>query len=232
MNVNSIHNWDISYKTARELQKTLAGRVQLVNLRSKPSTIAGADVAYSKQMGLSFGAAVLMAYPSLEVKCIYTHCEPTAWPYIPGLLSFREAPVLLSIFSRIKEKVDLVFVDGQGIAHPRGLGLASHLGLFLDLPVVGCAKSRLIGEYDVLDLQRGNRSPLIYHDNLVGYVLCTRDNVKPLFISSGNLITPEEACAYTLACCRGYRLPEPTRQADHQVALFKKKIVDEMDSPK
>jgi deoxyribonuclease V len=144
------------------------------------------------------------------------------FPYIPGLLSFREAPACLAAVRKLKSEPDLFLIDGQGIAHPRRLGLAAHLGLFLDKPTIGCAKSRLIGEFEPPGIEKGAHSPLRDHDQIIGAVVRTRHNVKPLFISVGHKCRLEDAIRLTLACATRYRLPEPTRLAHQAVSNFKK----------
>jgi len=138
---------------------------------------------------------------------------PLSMPYVPGLLSFRELPLVLTAWDRLEQKPDLVMVDGHGVAHPRGLGIASHLGLALDRPTIGCAKSILVGHHDELGPARGDRQPLIYKGRTVGYALRTKDRVNPLYIACGHRVSMETAIRWVLECDRGYRLPEPTRQA-------------------
>jgi deoxyribonuclease V len=147
---------------------------------------------------------------------------PLKFPYVPGLLSFREIPALLKAFAKLKRRPDLVFVDGQGLAHPRRLGIASHLGLWLDLPTIGCAKSRLCGEYREPGKKRGNFSPLLDRGEEIGAVLRSKDEVSPLFVSVGHRIGLASAIRLTLACHEGRRIPAPTRQADRLVAEVKR----------
>jgi deoxyribonuclease V len=146
---------------------------------------------------------------------------PTDFPYIPGLLSFREIPVILAAMERLTLAPDLVLVDGQGIAHPRRIGIASHLGVLLDLPTIGAAKSRLVGRYDEPGPERGDRSPLVHRGEVVGAVLRTRSRVGPLFVSAGHRVSLDTAVGYTLACAPKYRLPETTRQAHNLAARAK-----------
>jgi deoxyribonuclease V len=156
---------------------------------------------------------VVFSFPGLsriEEKWIQ---DKVNFPYIPGLLSFRELPVLLKALKRLKTDPELILCDGQGIAHPRGLGLASHLGLLVDRATIGCAKSRLVGAFSEVGHQRGSYAPLWYKEQMVGAVLRTRQGVNPLFISPGNRITLDESVKIVLECCRKYRIPEPTRQA-------------------
>lgn len=159
-------------------------------------------------------AVVLLSYPDLEILERHVYEEPVRMPYIPGLLSFREAPSVLGAFARLRQQPDLVMVDGQGIAHPRRLGIASHLGLWLDLPTIGCGKSILVGHHAHLSEEAGSWVPLVDNSETIGAVLRTRAHVKPMIISLGHRISLETSLRYVLACSRGYRLPEPTRQAD------------------
>ena len=161
-------------------------------------------------------AVVLLSYPDMEILERHVYEEPVRMPYIPGLLSFREVPCILGAFAHLHQQPDLVMVDGQGIAHPRYFGIASHLGLWLDLPTIGCAKSILRGHYSekALSEEAGSWVPLMYKGERIGAAVRTRSHVKPMIISLGHRISLETSIRYVLACCRGYRLPEPTRQAD------------------
>jgi deoxyribonuclease V len=179
--------------------------------------IAGADVAYATADDAIFGAVVVLNFPQLSVVEEVCIKRKVKIPYIPGLLSFREAPVLIEAFSFLKQRPDVVLFDAQGIAHPRGIGLASHAGLLLGVPSVGCAKTRLVGEYKRVGKTRGSFSTLWFRGRKVGAVVRTRSNVKPLFVSPGNKITTQTAVRLVLAVCQGYRLPEPIRRA-HQLA--------------
>ena len=163
------------------------------------------------------GAVVVLRYPGLEVVVVKVVTGRIAFPYVPGLLSFREAPLVLAACEQLTVTPDLVIVDGQGIAHPRRLGLASHLGLFLDTPTIGCAKSRLCGHHPAPGKEAGSYTELVDRGETVGAVLCTRAGVKPVYVSIGHRIDLTAAIGWVLSCCRGYRLPEPTRLA-HQAA--------------
>jgi len=162
-------------------------------------------------------AVVLLGFPELDSLEVHTAESEIRFPYVPGLLSFREAPVILDACEGLTRVPDLIVVDGQGLAHPRRVGLASHLGLLWGRPTIGCAKSRLCGEHGPLGLERGSRAALTDGGQTIGMVLRTRTGVKPLFVSTGHLISLEAAVKWVLACGRGYRLPEPTRLA-HQAA--------------
>jgi len=224
MKINRIHDFDIDIPRAKRIQLELAERVKkcIPKLPSSIDLIAGCDVAFDKNNNLALGAVVILNPETLEVLKSYTGKAKIRIPYIPGYLSFREMEVLCSIFENVEEKPDIVYVDGQGIAHPRRIGLASHLGLFLDTPTIGCAKSRLIGDYQEPSPKKGSRSPLTIDGERVGYVLRTRDNVKPIFVSPGYKIDIESAVDLALKATGKYKIPEPTRQADREVARYKR----------
>ncbi|WP_456433386.1 deoxyribonuclease V [Thermosulfuriphilus sp.] len=193
------------------IQIRLSLRVRLTPLERVPQTVAGCDVAFKE--GEAWGAAVLFDLSSLSPLEASLASGPVPLPYVPGFLSFREIPVILKALHGLKIPPDLVLVDGQGIAHPRGLGLASHLGLLLEIPTIGCAKSRLIGQYREPGPERGLSSPLLYKGRKIGLVLRTRKEVKPVFVSPGHLIDLNGAAEVVLKLSR-YRLPEPLRLAD------------------
>lgn len=213
MVVRHLHSFNVTYEQAVRIQRELAGQISLSPFRGKFGYVAGADVAYSRKENALFAAVVVQEYPS--GKQVFAKAEKGAatFPYIPGLLSFREAPLLLRIFEKLPTTPEVVICDGQGLAHPRGFGLACHIGLLLDVPCVGCAKSRLIGEYEEPAPGRGSTSPLTYRDGVVGAVVRTKDKVKPVFVSPGHKVDVETAVRVVLETSRGYRLPEPTRVA-------------------
>jgi deoxyribonuclease V len=167
--------------------------------------------------GLARAAVSVLDYPGLDLVDQAIALRPTEFPYVPGLLSFREAPAVLDAIGTLRIAPDLLLVDGQGIAHPRRFGIACHLGVLTDLPSIGVAKSRLVGTYDDPGSTRGDWSPLMDREEIIGAVLRTRPNVKPLFVSIGHRITLETAIAWVMACCTRYRLPQTTRQA-HRLA--------------
>lgn len=224
MIINHIHDWDLSYDQARQLQLDLAGRIRLTPIKKTPKTVAGLDCAFSKDMKRICAAVLVFTYPGLELIEMQNAVEDVTFPYIPGLLSFREAPVCIKAAEKLKHTPDLFLIDGQGIAHPRKMGLAAHLGLFFDKPTIGCAKSRLIGQYKEPAKEKGSFCPLIHNGETIGAVLRTRTNVKPLFISPGHKCSLDDAIEFTLACSIKYRLPEPTRQAHHVVTELKATI--------
>jgi deoxyribonuclease V len=213
----NFEKWDVgnlNCHQAIELQKNLANRVSNEGLTKVVHYVAGFDVSISRT-GESTAAAVVLSYPGLDlVEKIKIKGRPS-FPYVPGLLSFREIPLVLDVCEKLKTTPDLVLVDGQGIAHPRHFGLAAHLGLLLDIPTIGCAKSHLFGEYQDPASDAGSYTYITDpHSNLaVGAVLRTKMAVKPLFVSVGHRIALSSCIEWVLQCCKGYRLPEPTRLA-------------------
>jgi deoxyribonuclease V len=173
-------------------------------------------MAINENNGMAHAAVILLTFPELEIVERHIYEEPIRMPYIPGLLSFREAPCVLGAFRKLRQRPDLVMVDGMGIAHPRRIGIASHLGLWLNIPTIGCGKSLLTGKYDkaALGEEAGSWVPLIDKKEVIGAVVRTRTRVNPMFISPGHLISVQTSIDYVLKCGRGYRLPEPTRLAD------------------
>ena len=204
----------VSLAAARELQETLRHRVLLTPLARPPRLVGGADAICDRRERLIFGAVAVFTYPELilvEEAAVSGLCP---FPYRAGLLSFREVPILAAACRRLRYLPDLLLVDGQGIAHPRGVGLATHLGLVLDLPTLGVAKSRLLGNYTKPDAGAGSRSPLVWQGKEVGLVVRTRTGVRPLYLSPGHRCTLSETLIIVLGCLKGYRLPEPLRRAD------------------
>lgn len=213
MKINSLHAWDISPAEARELQNRMSGRVN----RSKQSIIltkiAGIDVSVSRFSHQGRAAIVVLSYPQLELLDCAAFEGVISFPYIPGLLSFREAPLIIKAWEQLKTMPDMIMVDGQGIAHPRRFGIAAHLGLLLDIPAIGCAKSRLTGTHDTVPVNKGDYALLRDGDEVIGAVLRTRTGIKPLYVSIGHKTNLDGCIDTVLKCCRGYRLPEPTRRA-------------------
>lgn len=184
--------------------------------------VAGADAAYDRAAGLAFGTVVVCRYPEMDPVETRSRARETRFPYVPGLLSFREAPVLLDCFRAVRARPRAVIVDGAGAAHPRGFGLACHLGYALDLPTAGCAKSLLCGEAAPLGPERGARAPVTYGGRRLGVAVRTRTGVRPVYVSVGWGLTLPAAARLVEACTTRYRLPEPTRLADIEVARFKR----------
>ena len=231
MQTKKLHSWNLSYSQAADLQKRLACKVQFMPIKKPPKLTAGLDCAFSKNGQRIIAAAVVLKLPDFELIETVSATRKTTFPYIPGLLSFREAPVCIAAVEKLKSEPDVFIIDGQGIAHPRRLGLAAHLGLFFDKPTIGCAKSRLTGQFEEPSLQKGEYSLLkakkaIKRDTqyaihntqyeIIGAVVRTRSNVKPVFVSVGNKCLLKDAIKIILACTTKYRLPEPTRLA-HQL---------------
>jgi len=211
------------YSELRRLQETLARHVRLEPMTRQPETAAGVDAAYIGEEIVA--VAVLFDLATLTpLECSFVFARP-ALPYIPGLLSFREGPHLAEAVRRLPRRPDLLIVDGQGIAHPKRFGLACYLGVELEVPAIGCAKSRLVGEYVEPAAERGSRTPLLDREEEVGAVLRTRSSVRPVFVSPGHLITIDEAVAMVLRTTAGFRLPEPQREADRFAAEIKRRLI-------
>lgn len=210
-----LHEWIVEPAEAKALQRELAKRIIREDRLGEVRHIAGVDMALNEESGMARAAVVLLSFPELEIVERHVYEEPIRMPYIPGLLSFRELPCILGAFEQLKQQPELVMVDGQGIAHPRRLGIAAHLGLWLELPTIGCAKSILTGHPAAeLAEEAGSWVPLKATGEVIGAVVRTRTHVQPMIISLGHRISLETSVRYVLACCKGYRLPEPTRQAD------------------
>ena len=222
MKIHRIHSWDdISIADAKKLQIELASRIVLSSKLSDVKTIAAGDLAFSKN-GVAYAAVIVLSYPDLQIMENHAGFEKVRFPYVPGLLSFREAPLLLKLFEKLSIAPDIVMIDGQGIAHPRSFGIASHIGLFLKIPTIGIAKSRLIGEYAEPEKHKGSWSPLMHNGGQIGVVVRTRSNVTPVFASPGNMLDFENCLKWTMNTTRRYRIPEPTRQAHIAVEIFKR----------
>jgi len=221
-----LHNWNITPKEAVKIQKTLAQKVSFQKLPEKISTIAGFDISYHYKSEQMIAGVVVLEYPSLKEIDKYFYINKISFPYIPGLLSFREAPLVVELIQKNSIQVNVYIFDGHGIAHPRGFGLASHIGVILDVVSLGCAKSKLVGDYELPKYNKGSNTDLIYKEKVVGKVLRTKDNVKPVFISVGNRLMLEELPDFMLGCTTKYRIPEPTRLAHNAVTEYKKKFVN------
>src|SRR5690554_4018419 len=221
MPTETLHDWNLDPTEAIALQKRLATRIEREDRLAAVRHIAGVDIGFEQGGEVTRAAVVVLAWPGeplagVQVVEQVVHREPTRMPYIPGLLSFREVPAALAAFEGLAVLPDLVMVDGQGIAHPRRLGVASHLGLWLDLPTIGVAKSRLCGRHGEPGPERGDWTPLIDgpDDELIGAVLRSRVGVKPLFVTPGHRVSLPTALAWVVACRGRTRLPEPTKLAD------------------
>lgn len=213
MKICQLHSWKISPSEAIALQRGLRRELKTSPIRPAPTLIAGADVSFNRNSDRLFAAVVVLRLPALDVVEEASVVRWSEYPYIPGLLTFREGPPVLEAFARLRTRPDAVIFDGQGRAHPRGMGLAAHMGLWLRVPTVGCAKSRLVGEAAEPGPRRGDRAPLRFTGRIVGSVLRTREGVKPVYVSAGHLANLRDSVRLVLRCCAGYRLPEPTRKA-------------------
>ncbi len=213
MHIERLHGWQVTIEQARQIQVQLAGRILQRDYLDSPGLIAGLDVSVNRS-GEAAAAAVVLSYPDLALRDKAVIRGKVDFPYVPGYLSFREIPITLAAIEKLTLVPDLVMVDGQGMAHPRRCGLASHLGLFLDMPTIGCAKSPLYGQYEEPGIQAGSSEHILDKDGeIIGAVLRTRERVRPLYVSVGHKITLSSAMKWVLLCCRGVRLPEPTRMA-------------------
>jgi deoxyribonuclease V len=216
-NAKALHRWDVSPKEAVALQRALQGRVITHDDLGLLSRIAGIDVGFEERGRVTRAAVAVLSFPGLELVDHATARQPTCFPYVPGLLSFREVPAVLAAWEALDEQPDLLICDGQGYAHPRRFGLACHLGVWTGLPSIGVGKTRLIGEHGPVPEGRGEWCSLVDKDEVIGAVLRTRAGVKPVYVSIGHRVTLETAVAIVMRCCTRYRLPETTRWA-HRLA--------------
>ncbi|MFH1625935.1 MAG: deoxyribonuclease V [Pseudomonadota bacterium] len=213
MIVRELHPWSVSSQEAVKIQERLKKRVIFGQIETNIHLLAGADVSYSKKSDRFYAGVVVLTFPELRPVEEATAVGERDFPYIPGLLSFREAPILIEAFKRIESRPDVVIFDGQGVAHSRGMGLASHMGLILNLPSVGCAKNRLFGTFGEIGSLVGDYTLLRDGETAIGAVLRTKRGTKPIFVSPGYKTDITGCINITLRTCRGYRLPEPVRQA-------------------
>jgi deoxyribonuclease V len=209
--------WNLTPRQAICLQQELRAQVEPRDRMGPVRTVAGADIAFDPETNVAFAGVIVYRFPRLEELDRRFVRRKLRFPYIPGLLSFREIPVLLPAFARLRNSPDVILVDGHGLAHPRFFGIACHLGLILDKPAIGCAKSLLVGEYDEPGVRAGSTAALHFQGRKVGIVLRTRDGVKPVFVTQGNRISLATALRIVRRCCDGFRIPKPTREADHYV---------------
>jgi deoxyribonuclease V len=211
------HPWTLDPAEAMALQRELRAHLILTDRLGPVRRVAGVDVGFEARGAVTRAAVAVLRYPELDLLETAIARRPTTFPYLPGLLSFRELPAVLEALAQLGEPPDLLLCDGQGIAHPRRFGLASHLGLLVDIPAIGVAKTRLCGTHEEPPNRRGAWTPLWAEGEIVGAVLRTRVGVKPLYVSPGHRIGLETALAYAMGCCTRYRLPETTRHA-HRLA--------------
>ncbi len=213
MKIRHLHPWDVDYHGAVAIQNRLRKQIVFENRLKKLELVAGADVSFNRKSSVLFGVVTVLHLPDFEEVDRAEAVLETRFPYIPGLLTFREAPVLLEAFKKIRIEPDVILFDGQGVAHPRRMGLAAHMGLLLDTPSVGCAKSRFVGEYAPVGVSVGAYSELLFEGETIGVVLRTRENVKPVFVSVGHKVDLPAAIEVVLRTLSRFRLPEPTRRA-------------------
>jgi len=213
VDISDLHPWNVTHEEAVKIQKSLRDKVILKGIDKRINYIAGLDVSYAKGADTAWAGVVVLDFPSLVKIEEGWIQKKVSFPYIPGLLSFREIPALLEVLRKIEVEPDLIFCDGQGIAHPRGLGIASHLGVLLHKPTIGCAKSRLVGEFDPVGQDKGDYVYLRYQNRVIGAVVRTRSRVKPIFISPGYGVMLQDCIRFVIETCPTYRIPEPTRQA-------------------
>jgi deoxyribonuclease V len=209
----ALHNWNLTPSEAIEIQQRLRSLVKLETRTHEFKTIGGADISFNKFSETVYAGIVVLSFPGLQIVESVGVRSIAKFPYIPGLLSFREVPSLLEAWDKLEAMPDVLMLDGQGIAHPRRFGIACHVGILLDLPTIGCAKSILVGKHDQLDPAAGSRAPLIDRGEQVGVALRTKKNVAPVYVSAGHLIDLDSAVDLVLRATGRYRQPEPTRQA-------------------
>lgn len=214
MKIKRTHPWKITVKEAIEIQNSLSKKIRFCKIPRRINAIGSCDASFSKNE--IYAAVVIFSYPSLKVLEITTAIRKAYFPYVPGLLTFREGPAILACLKKIKTKPQVIFFDGQGILHPRYMGIATHLGILLDIPTIGCAKSKLFGIYKEPGLKRGSASMIkgIYGE-VLGAALRTKDGVRPVFVSPGHKMNLDDAIKLTLAVTPKFRIPEPLRQAHH-----------------
>lgn len=214
LTLKQLHSWHVTPIEAKAIQQELAKKIVRSDRFSAIKTIAGVDVGFEEQGRITRAAVVVLSFPDLKLLEQTIARSPTRFPYVPGLLSFREVPGILTALEKLRIVPDLLMCDGQGIAHPRRLGIASHLGLLTDIPSIGVAKTLLLGHHAQAPNEPGQWTPLYHEHEIIGAVLRTKKRVKPLYISLGHRIGLASALNYVNACLRRYRLPEPTRLAD------------------
>ncbi len=216
--------WNLTPREAMRFQERWRERVILEDRFDPIRSVAGADLAFDPETEIAFAGVIVYRYPELREVERRSARRPLRFPYVPGLLSFRETPVLLEAFARLRAEPDLILVDGHGRAHPRRFGIACHLGVLLDKPTIGCAKALLVGDYPEPAAHRGATSPLILDGEQVGTVLRTRDGVRPIFITPGHRVSVRTAVELIRPCLDGLRIPKPTREADHYVNALRREF--------
>jgi deoxyribonuclease V len=219
-----LHSWNVTPGEAIAIQEALRTRIRLRDTFTATHIIAGADMSIDGDWG--YGGVITYTFPRLEEIERRSVRMKLTFPYVPGLLAFREAPVLLAALELLSTEPDLLLFDGQGIAHGRRMGIATHMGILLNKPTIGCAKSRLVGTFEEPGADRGCYEPLVHGGETVGAVLRTRKQVRPIFVSPGTGISLKTSINIVMRCLDGYRIPKPTREADHYVGIIKRRRVD------
>ena len=214
--------WNLTPPEAIRLQGCLREQVETQDRLGTIRYVAGADMAFDAETNLAFAGVIVYRFPTLEEVERRTARRKLRFPYVPGLLSFRESPVLLAAFERLRIEPDVILVDGHGVAHPRRFGIACHLGLILDKPTIGCAKSILVGEAREPGMKSGSTGALVDKGEKVGVALRTRDNVRPIYVTTGHRVSLESAVRIVTQCLDGFRIPKPTREADHYVGALRR----------
>jgi deoxyribonuclease V len=214
--------WDLTPREAMRLQEALRGRVVLEDRFEDIRYVAGADLAFDPETGMAFAGVIVYRFPELEEVERRMTRRKLRFPYVPGLLSFRESPVLIAAFARLRTQPDLILIDGHGRAHPRRFGIACHLGVIFDKPTIGCAKSLLVGEHEEPGVRAGATTPLMLDGERVGMVLRTREHVKPIYVTTGHRVGLESAVTLVKQCLDGFRIPKPTREADRYVRQLRR----------
>ncbi|ABR31407.1 endonuclease V [Thermosipho melanesiensis] len=225
MEYKKLHSWKLIPEKAIELQKLLSKKLTFKPLSKEINLVAGVDLSFVKDYGL---AVIVILDKNMELIKVYHHIEKITFPYIPGLLAFREGPIFLKAWKKVNHNVDVVFFDGHGISHPRSMGIASHMGLWIEQPTIGIAKKILFGNYVEPENKKFSFTYITYKNQKIGIVLRSRENVKPIFISPGNLITLDESLELTKQFITKYKLPEPTRLAHKYSQLLKKQFNEEL----
>lgn len=212
---------DTSITEATEIQNQLRHNVSLITENKNITTIAGGDISHNKDTDVVYAGIVVLSYPDMQLLSYSLVISKTTFPYIPGYLGFREVPALLEAWEQLPQKPDLMVLDGQGVTHPRRMGIASHFGVLTNHPSIGCAKNMLYGNYKPLGLQKFSSSPIISQNEHMGYAVRTKDNVKPVYISPGHKVSVEDSLEFIKPCILKHRIPEPTRYAHEKVNLFR-----------
>lgn len=214
MKLAAPHRWDLTPAQARALQQELRTRAETIDRFEQIRHVAGVDVGFARHGHITRAAVAVLTFPGLGLEHTRTATTPTTFPYVPGLLSFREIPAILDVLRQLPRLPDLLICDGHGRAHPRRFGLACHVGVVVDRPTIGVAKTLLIGKHGPVPSEKGNWTPLEHKDEVIGAVLRTRGGVKPVYVSCGHRVSLETAIELVMACVTRYRLPETTRHAD------------------